>query len=308
MGREQVAQMQRARVLRAIAEVVVERGLHGASVTAVTRRASVSRAVFTELFGSLDGCFLVLLDWLLGRAIELTGEAFARESSWCDGVLAGIEALLVFLDSEPVAARACLLESVAVTPSLLASRADTLGRLGLLVDLAREELSVERQPPAAMAEATVVTVLGMLRRRLLSGEAPPFIGLLGQLAEVIVAPYLGPHVAAQAASRGQERARVLLAERSASPVASRVEAPGMVRHAAAHRMRACLRYVGEHPGASNQAVAAAIGTRHAGQTSVLLARLHDAGLLVKKRGAPGCPNAWSLSAYGVAVTRALRAR
>ncbi len=303
MGREQIAQMQRARVLAAMAEVVVERGLRGASVAAVTRRASVSRAAFAELFEGLDDCFLALLDWMLGRATELIGEAFERESSWCDGVLGGLEALLVFLDSEPVAARACLLESVGGSPLRLESRTDALERLGLLVDGAREELSVERQPPAAMSEATVASVLGMLRRRLLNGEAPPFVSMLGQLAEVIVDPYLGPTAAAQAAGEGHDRARMLL--RSARPAASSVELPGMLRHAGAHRMRSCLRYVAEHPGASNQAVAASIGISHAGQTSVLLTRLHDGGLLVKQRGAPGRPNAWSLSPYGAEVARAL---
>jgi AcrR family transcriptional regulator len=300
--------MWRVRVLEAMAEVVVERGLRGASVAAVTRRASVSRVVFTELFDTLDDCFLALLDWILGRATALIGEAFERESCWSDGVLAGLEALLVFLDSEPAAARACLLESMAVTPIPLALRAHMLGRLGEFVDRAREHLSVERQPPAAMSEATVASVLGILRRRLLSGEAPPFVGLLGQLAEVIVAPYLGPTAAAEAASGGHDRARMLLRERSARPTACSVEVPNMLCHASAHRMRSCLRYLAESPGASNQAVAASIGILHPGQTSVLLARLHDAGLLVKKRGGAGRPNAWRLSPYGGEVTRTLDGR
>lgn len=300
--------MRRDRVLRAMAEVVVERGLRGASVAIVTRRASVSRVAFHELFDSPDDCFLQLLDWMLGRATELISEAFERESSWCDGVLASAEALLVFLDSESVAARACLLENVAAPPASLTARAHMLGRLRMLVDRARQQLSVERQPPAAMSEATVASVLGMLRRRLLSGEAPPFVSLLGHLAEVIVAPYLGPTVAAQASNRGHERARMLLRERSDTPVASSVEVPCMVRHASAHRMRSCLRYLAEHPKASNQAVAAGIGISHPGQTSALLARLHDAGLLVKERGGAGRPNAWSLSPYGGEVTQALHSR
>jgi AcrR family transcriptional regulator len=297
--------MRRDRVLRAMAEVVVDRGLRGASVAAVASRASVSRAVFSELFDSLDGCFLALLDWMLGRATALIGEAAERESSWGDGVLAGVEALLVFLDSEPVAARACLLEVVAVAPLPQASRDATLGRLGVLVDKAREELSVERQPPAAMSEATVTSVLGMLRRRLRSGEAPPYVGMLGELAEVIVAPYLGPTAAAAAAVRGHDRARSLLQERSARPLACGVEVPSMLRHASAHRMRSCLRHLFENPGASNQAVAAGIGISHPGQTSALLARLHDAGLLVKDCGGAGRPNAWRLSPYGGEVTQAL---
>ena len=81
----------------------------------------------------------------------------------------------------------------------------------------------------------------------------------------------------------------------------------MLLHAGAHRLRACLRYVGGNPGASNRAIAANLRISHLGQTSALLARLHRAGLLLKRSGAPGRPNAWSLSTYGAEVLQALRA-
>ena len=63
----QIAQDQRARIFRALGEVVAERGLRGASATRVARRAGVSRAVLTEQFGDLDTCFEALLDDTLRR-------------------------------------------------------------------------------------------------------------------------------------------------------------------------------------------------------------------------------------------------
>ena len=284
---------------------MAERGLRGASAAQVARQAGVSRVALAEQFGDLDGCFLALLDWMLGRGTASAAEAFDRESSWDAGVLAGLEALLVFLDSEPVRARACLLESMTGLSSGFQSRAQTLGRLGRLVDrAARQQLSLERQPTATMPEAMTASVLGILRRRLLGGEVPPFVGLLGQLAEVVVGPYLGPAAAAQAASRGRDRALALLKEHSARPGHhAGVEVPSILRHASAHRMRECVRYLAENPEASNQAVAAGIGISHSGQVSMLLARLHDAGLLVKDCGGAGRPNAWCLSPYGAEVSR-----
>lgn len=79
----------------------------------------------------------------------------------------------------------------------------------------------------------------------------------------------------------------------------------MLRHASAHRMRECVRYLAENPEASNQAVAAGVGISHPGQISALLARLHDAGLLVKDCGGAGRPNAWRLSPYGEDVAQVL---
>lgn len=308
--REWVLESQRARMLDAMAEVVAERGLRGASAAQVARRAGVSRTALAEQFGCLGDCFFALVDQMLERATVLIAEAFDREASWTDGVLAGLEALLDFLDSEPTWARACLLEAVAPPPSpAFQLRVQALDRLGLLIDReARKGLSLERQPTASMPEATITSVLGILRRRLLSGEVPPFVGLLGQLAEVVVAPYFGHSVAAQAASRGHDRALALLEQSSVSSVRGDVEVPSMLRHASAHRLRECVRYLAENPEASNQAVAAGIGISHTGQVSMLLGRLYNAGLLVKDSGGAGRPNAWRLSPYGIEVMRALRHR
>lgn len=301
---EQAADSQRRRMLDATAAIVAARGLRGASVSAVVRRARVSRDAFGEHFHDLDHCFATLLEATLEDAATLAEQAFERQPCWRDGILAGLEALLTFLDANPVAARACLLAGLASPPPTLASSTRALDRLRTLVDQVRAQLSHERQPPAAMAEATVGSVLGILRRRLLTGEAPPFVSLLGELAEVVLAPYLGPSAAVEAASAGRDRARALLRDGIVAPAAS-FELPKMLRHARAHRLRSCLCYLAEHAEASNQAVATGIGVAHPGQASAMLARLHEAGLLVKQHGGAGRPNAWRLSARGAEVARAL---
>lgn len=301
----EAAQSQRRRILDAMAVIVAERSLHGATVSAVVRRARVSRAVFGEQFRDLDHhCFATLLESTLDDATTLAAEAFARQLCWRAGILAGLEALLAFLDANPAVARACLLTGLAVPPPELLTSARALDRLRPLLDEVRAGLSHERQPPSTMAEATIASVLGILRRRLLSGEAPPFVGLVGELAEVVIAPYLGPSAAAEVASAGHDRARALVREAVVAP-ASSCELPKMLRHARAHRLRSCLRYLAEHAEASNQTIAAGIGIAHPGQVSALLARLHDAGLVLKRHGGPGRPNAWRLSAHGAEIARAL---
>jgi AcrR family transcriptional regulator len=303
--RERAREVQQARLLDAVAELAAERGLRGASIARVASRAGVSRGQVADRFESVDACFLALLDWMLERATTLIAGAFERESTWSDGVLAGLEALLVFLDREPVRARASLLGSVAVPPSALQGHAQALGQLGRLVDArARRNLSRERQPPAAMSEATIGSVLGLLRRRSIAGQAPPFVPLLDQLVEVVVAPYLGPSAAAQAAGRGRERAEALLAQ-PAGPSRGRIELPSLLRHGNAHRVRACMSFLAAHPDASNRAIGAGIGVSHGGQVSALLARLRDAGLVEKETGGAGRSNAWRLSPYGAEVARAL---
>jgi DNA-binding PadR family transcriptional regulator len=82
--------------------------------------------------------------------------------------------------------------------------------------------------------------------------------------------------------------------------------PTFVCDPAAHRVRLCLLYVAEHPGASNRQIAAGIGITHKGQISTLLSRLASEGLLVKRSTGIGRRNIWRLTQDGDRVAGMLR--
>jgi AcrR family transcriptional regulator len=292
-------------MLDAMAQVLAERGLRSATIAEVTARAGVSRSTFCELFEGLEDCFLALLEHVMVRSTTLIREAFARKASWQDAVLAGLEALLVFLDSELALARMLLVEALAGPPAALRRRARLLEPLKPLVEGGREQLPARAQPPPVTAEATIIAVAGILHARLVDGKAPPYIGLLGELTGLVVAPYLGVSAAAEAIERGDARAKVLAEELDARRSEVRVAVPGELRHAKAYRLRSCLLYLAENPGLSNHAVANVIGVSHLGLTSVLLSRLNSLGLLTKRSGGAGRPNAWWPSPYGERVAQAI---
>jgi AcrR family transcriptional regulator len=300
--------MQRARMLEAMTEIVADRGLHGTTIAAVAKQACVSRVTFAEVFGSIEQAFVALVEQVTAWPANLIRDAFERESSWRASVLAGLEALLVFLDSEPSLARVCLIDALAGPPAALEHRAQLLQPLVALVDGARDTLPQDRQPPAVTAEAIVVSVAGILHARLVACQVPPFISLLGELSELVVAPYLGSHEAAEAARIGNERSQAIAQKRSVTPPDLRVPIPKQLHHARASRARACVLYVAEHPGASNQTIATGIGIRHLGQASTLLARLEELEVLTKRAGGAGRPNAWTLSPHGQGIARSLKGR
>jgi AcrR family transcriptional regulator len=297
--------MQRRYVLDAMAYVVAEGGMRGATIGRVCERAGVTSSVFRELFPSLDACLLELLEQAMTRCTALVVEAFEAESSWRDAVLAGLGALLVSLERDSRLARVCLVESLAGSPPVHTRRLELLAALNPLVDRAREHLPTGAQPTMLMAEATVLSVAGILHTRLVSGDAPPYVGLLGELAVVVVAPYFGFDAAAAAMAQGDARAQALESEMSKPAGERLVSIPKGLRHGKAARRRLCLAFVTENPGASNQAIAAGIGLSHLGQTSMALAGLEELGVLVKDAGRPGRPNAWTLSPYGEQVARTL---
>jgi AcrR family transcriptional regulator len=298
--------MQRARILQAMTDIVADRGLYGTTIAAVAKHARVSRVTFTELFGSVEGAFVALVEQVTEWPANLIADAFMRESSWQASVRAGLEALLVFLDSEPALARVCIVDALAGPPQALEHRARLLQPLITLVDGVRDTLPPDRHPPAVAGEATVVSVAGMLHARLVAGRVPPFIGLLGELTELVVFPFLGLAEATEAARLGARRSRAIIRQRSMRPPAQRVPIPKQLHHARASRARACVLYLAENPGASNQKIASGIGIRHLGQASTLLARLEELEMLIKRAGGAGRPNSWTLSPQGEQIARSLK--
>lgn len=305
-SRTQIVEIQRARMLEAMTEIVAERGLYGTTIAAVSEKASVSRVTFTEIFGSIEQAFVALVQQVTAWPASLIHDAFESEISWRESVLGGLQALLIFLDAEPALARVCVIDAMAGPPAALEHRAQLLQPLVGLVEQARDMLPPEEQPPPVTGEAVVVSIAGILHARLVFGQAPPFIGLLGELAAVVVTPYLGSHEAAETARIGEARSRAIVRERSSKPPHLRVPVPKELHHARASRARACVLYVAENPGASNQKIATGIGIRHLGQASTLLARLEELELLTKRAGGAGRPNAWKLSRQGEEIARSLK--
>lgn len=302
---DRLTQGQRSRALAAMAQILAERGMAGASVAAVCDGALISRATFTSLFGSPQGCVDALITDFVDRATAAIQAAASAQDAWVEGVIAGLQALLRLLDREPAVARACLLEAHA-SQALAMQRWPALAeRLERDAAPPRAVANGEGLPARLLAEGTLATVICTLRARLLMGQAPPFSGLLEDLTALVVLPWMG-HAAAGSAmrvARGRQ-------DRAAEPEhPSRVPAPRLLppalRRANAHRARGALGYLAAHPGASNKQVAAAVDVSHLGQISKLLGRLEEAGLLRKRAGGAGRPNAWSLTEEGQRAARAL---
>jgi AcrR family transcriptional regulator len=114
--RANVLELQRGRMLDALAEIVAAQGLRRTTITAVAAQASVSPTTFTEVFDGVEPAFASLVRHVTVQTVRLACEAYDREPSWQLGVLSGVEALLSFLDSEPSLARVWLVEAFAGSP------------------------------------------------------------------------------------------------------------------------------------------------------------------------------------------------
>lgn len=297
-----------SRIVDAVADVVAERGVAGASVELVIARAQVSRRTFHKNFADLPEAVIAVLEHGYQQAASLAASAFGTEGTWVQSMRSALAATLAFFDSEPAYARVCLVEAPAgdaVVREHLEGR--VMAYRALFVARLQDEVS-SASPLAP--EGALASVMGVVRARLIAPDAGPLIELLGPLMGLIVGPFMPEAEIAQEVAAGDALAQALLAGRSTSDptgrpgrTQARAEIPVPLTHPSAFRLRECLRYVAAHPGASNSEVAAGVGIAHRGQTALLLRRLVTLGLLAKRAGAPGHANAWSVTESGDAAAR-----
>lgn len=301
---EQLAAIQRARILAAAMDTVDEVGYARMTVTQVVRRARVSRRTFYELFRDRDDCVLAVFEQALSRARLLAAQAYGQESCWREGVRAALERLLVFMEEEPVVARLCLVEALAAGDGVLERRARALDELVEIIDRGRSLASAAHEPPRVAAEGIVGGILGVLQRRMLEDPSEPLRDLFGPLMSIVVRPYLG----ATAASRELRRPPPATLDRRLRPPERGRDPLDGLKIRLSHRTVLVLRFIGERPGASNREIAAGSGIVDQGQISRLLNRLARLDLIQNHGGGQekGAANAWQLTARGARLERDTR--
>jgi AcrR family transcriptional regulator len=306
--REQVAEIQRSRLLAGAVGTIDEHGYAHTTVGQIATRARVSRRTFYELFADREACLAALFEEVVGMIERELAAAGLGGLPWRERVRGGLWAILSFFDREPALARVCVVQVLRGGPGVLARRDEVLARLAEELDEGRGGGARGAQCTALTAEGLVGAAFGIVYARLLRGERMPLTGLFGELMGMIVLPYLGP-----AAAR-REHVRpgpglVSVADVEPTPVESHggrdpLAGRGMRLTYRTARVLACI---ADEPGASNRIVAEHAGVADAGQISKLLRRLERLGLVVNTGGGhqSGEPNAWRLTALGRQVAGGL---
>jgi AcrR family transcriptional regulator len=320
-----VGDFQRARIIAAMSELVRERGIGGVTVAHVVGRSGVSRRTFYELFDDRDGCLLATFDQAIERVAAVVIPAYEQRdarTSWQEQIRAALSALLRFLDDEPALGGLLVVDALAGEHRILARRARVVT---VLVDAVQggarkkarqpgapagrgdgDEAQPASRPRRIVAEGVVGAVLAVLHARLLEPSPGPLSALLNSLMGIVVLPYLGPAAAQREFERPRPRAR----RRPPLPVDPLRGLDMRLTYRTVRVLQAIaeLGLQGSNP--SGRQVADAAGVADQGQMSKLLARLRQLGLIENSAGGRGKgePNAWTLTARGCEVERAIRAQ
>jgi AcrR family transcriptional regulator len=295
-----VSDIQRQRILVAMADVTAERGAASVTVAHIVARSGVSRRTFYELFSDREACLLAALDQAIAYATAAVVPAYAASERWQERVRTGLTALLRFLDEEPAMARLCVVESLGAGPRALVRRTRIVRALIAAVDQGRGEAKAGKEPPPLAGEAVVGAVLAVVHARLIEHDSEPLSNLLPALMSTIVLPYLGQPAAEKELHKPAPQLKTTTRVRK-DPL------DGLDMRLTYRTVRVLIA-IGGHPRASNREVATAAGIADQGQISKLLARLQSLGLIHNDGQGPfkGAPNAWALTPKGQEVEHSIR--
>jgi AcrR family transcriptional regulator len=204
--RDFVAQNQRERMLLATAELVAERGYQKTTIELIAKTARVALSTFYEQFSSKEECFLAAFDESLDAAAEVFAELLDPEQDWADQISAGLEIALEMIVNEPSRARLCIVESQAAGGEALRRYQGMLERIAPRLREGRVHNPRASRLPDGLEVAIVGGLAWLVHQRLIAGEEDEIKGLLPEMLQVTLTPYMGEVEAGRAADAAQARA------------------------------------------------------------------------------------------------------
>jgi AcrR family transcriptional regulator len=199
---------QRRRLLRAVGELVAERGYSDVTVELIVKRAHVSYKTFYKHYRSKEECFVDLFSIAFEATEKRIREALQRpELSWSEEVVVALRTLVEAILAEPEMARAVIVESPTVGPAITARYEAATKAFAPLLRAGREQNPRGPELPETIEDTLAGAVFWAAYQRLVVGEAEALAEHLPVLTELILRTYLGP----------AEAARIARAEAAAAP-------------------------------------------------------------------------------------------
>jgi AcrR family transcriptional regulator len=204
--RDFVVQNQRERMLLATAELVAERGYQKTTIELIAKTARVALSTFYEQFSSKEECFLAAFDETTDAAAEAFAALLDAEQSWAEQIAAGLEIFLEMVRNEPARARLVIVESQAAGGAALQRYQAMLERVAPKLREGREHNPRAGLLPDGLEMAIAGGLVWLVHQRLVSGRDEEIAGLLPEMLQVTLTPYVGEVEAGRAADAAQARA------------------------------------------------------------------------------------------------------
>jgi AcrR family transcriptional regulator len=198
LGRGEVLNSQRARIVDAVAAIVTERGLAALTIPEIVRRANVSNETFYAIYPSKHNAFLGAQKVGMRQALRVADAAYRRcLPDWPTAIATGLRALVDYLVAEPAHAHLSIVDTLGASPETIAVRQEMLGAFASYFSAGRE-LSAGAPPASAIAaEAVVGGCWQVLHHFLDTGRLADLPAATPQITFLTLAPFVGAEAAAE---------------------------------------------------------------------------------------------------------------
>jgi AcrR family transcriptional regulator len=191
LSREELDRHQRRRIIDAATRVFAKRGFQATTIENIVVAANGSVGGFYQHFEGKEECLLAAYEQIAGEARAQIESAVAAERGWARRTLAALHRLLASIAERPLEAKVALVEIQTGGPVALGRYGETLELVIASLEGGRQVGRLDPPPPETQEAATANGLAWLLAQRLVRGEAKDVEGLFGQMAEVVLEPYLG---------------------------------------------------------------------------------------------------------------------
>ena len=191
MSKEELGALQREKILTAAIQVFAKRGYQPTTVENIVNAAGIGVGGFYAHFEGKDDCLLQAYARIVDEERERIAAAVPAEASWPQQLCAALAELLRAIAAEPAKARIALVEIQTGGAAALRRHGEMQDEAVALLRAGRAQSGADPEPPATFEEATVSGLVWLLQQRVVRGELEDLGDLLGEMAEMILDPYLG---------------------------------------------------------------------------------------------------------------------
>jgi AcrR family transcriptional regulator len=188
---EFVEHNQRARLLASFTHLVGEVGYSGATITSITEGAGVSSRTFYKYFETVEECCIAAFEQGVAEVREIVIGAWTSEAEWPERVRATLAAVLEDFSTLPELGRLLTAEPFVAGPEIARRHKAALEQMVPYLRQGRS-LRADADPLPDTAERGFLgAVSSMIARHLVGGGAAELPGLLPDLTQFVLAPYMG---------------------------------------------------------------------------------------------------------------------
>jgi AcrR family transcriptional regulator len=186
---------QRQLILAAMIRVAGAKGYGGTTVADVIEAAGTSPTIFFRHFEGEHDCFLAAYEVTTERVFDEVLAGCDGEAPWLSRMTTGLTAVVDLFAAEPALARTAVVEVVAAGADARQLHCDAIARFAGYID-AGHALGAIEELPEDISLMSTGAVSSLIFDELKAGRADRLPERLPDLLFVMLAPYVGPEVAA----------------------------------------------------------------------------------------------------------------